>query len=103
MMKIKIGVMGSAEAKSPTELRETAVALGRSIAARGVILLTGATTGLGYRTGKAAHDAGALHVGISPAQDEHEHVERYGFPTDASERTIYPRVVPKGRKVGPVA
>ena len=99
MMKIKIGVMGSAEAKSPTELRETAVALGRSIAARDVILLTGATTGLVYRTGKAAHDAGALHVGISPAQDEHEHVERYGLPTDACDAIIYTGFGLKGRNV----
>jgi len=71
-MKIKNGVMGSAEDSSPADLREQATALGRSIAARDVILLTGATTGLVYATGKAAHDAGALHVGISPAHDERD-------------------------------
>src|SRR5216684_480579 len=99
MMKIKIGVMGSAEEHPPAELREQAVALGRSIAARDVILLTGATTGLVYRTGKAAHDAGALHVGISPAQDEHEHSERYGLPTDACDAIIYTGFGLKGRNV----
>jgi uncharacterized protein (TIGR00725 family) len=99
MMKIKIGVMGSAEDSSPAELREKATALGRSIAARDVILLTGATTGLVYTAGKAAHDAGALHVGISPAQDEHEHVERYGLPADACDAVIYTGFGLKGRNV----
>src|SRR6266404_7963658 len=99
MMKIKIGVMGSAEEHSPAELREQAVALGRSIAVRDAILLTGATTGLVYAAGKAAHDAGALHVGISPAHDEHEHVERYGLPTDACDAIIYTGFGLKGRNV----
>jgi uncharacterized protein (TIGR00725 family) len=98
-MKIKVGVMGSAEENLPAELREKAVALGRSIAARDAILLTGATTGLVYMTGKAAHDAGALHVGISPAHDEHEHVERYGLPTDACDAIIYTGFGLKGRNV----
>src|SRR6266705_4377203 len=99
MMKIKIGVMGSAEENSPGELRDKAVALGRSIAARDVILLTGATTGLVYTTGKAAHDAGALHVGISPAHDEREHVEHFGLPTDACDAIIYTGFGLKGRNV----
>ena len=45
-MKIKIGVMGSAGENLPADLGEQAAALGHSIAARGAILLTGATTGL---------------------------------------------------------
>ena len=98
-MKIKIGVMGSAEKNSPVELREKAAALGRSLAAHDAILLTGATTGLVYTAGKAAHDAGALHVGISPAQDEHEHSERYGLPTDACDAIIYTGFGLKGRNV----
>jgi uncharacterized protein (TIGR00725 family) len=98
-MKIKVGVMGSAEENSPAELREQAAALGSSIAARDAILLTGATTGLVYTTGKAAHDAGALHVGISPAHDEREHVEHYGLPTDACDAIIYTGFGLKGRNV----
>src|SRR5437667_10580841 len=99
MMKIKIGVMGSAEENSPAELREKAVALGRSIAARDVILLTGATTGLVYSTGKAAHDAGALHIGVSPAHDEREHIERFHLPTAACDAIIYTGFGLKGRNV----
>ena len=98
-MKTKIGVMGSAEENSPAELREKAIALGQAIATCDGILLTGATTGLVYTAGKAAHDAGALHVGISPAHDEREHVERYGLPIDACDAIIYTGFGLKGRNV----
>jgi uncharacterized protein (TIGR00725 family) len=98
-MKIKIGVMGSAETVIATALREQALALGKAIASRDVILLSGATTGLVYETGKAASDAGALHVGISPAADEHEHVERYQLPLDACAAIIYTGFGLKGRNV----
>jgi uncharacterized protein (TIGR00725 family) len=98
-MKIKLGVMGSAEENLPSDLREKAAALGRSIAARNAILLTGATTGLVYIAGKAVHDAGGLHIGISPAGDEREHVERYQLPVDACDAIIYTGFGLKGRNV----
>jgi len=98
-MKTKVGVMGSAEAASSGILRDKAVSLGTAIAACDVILLTGATTGLVYATGKAAHDAGAMHIGVSPAADESEHVERYGLPTDACDAIIYTGFGLKGRNV----
>src|SRR5438128_5103555 len=98
-MKIKIGVMGSAEENSSQELRERAAVLGRAIAARGVILLTGATTGLVNDVGKSVHDAGALHIGISPAHDKREHIERFHLPTDACDAIIYTGFGLKGRNV----
>ena len=98
-MKTKIGVMGSAEAATSAVLRDKAFALGTIIAARNVILLTGATTGLVHATGKAAHDAGAMHIGVSPAADERGHVERYGLPTDACDAIIYTGFGLKGRNV----
>jgi uncharacterized protein (TIGR00725 family) len=98
-MKIKIGVMGSAaEAVSP-EIAETAHALGKAIAARDLVLLTGATTGVVYLVGKTAHDAGALHIGISPGENEHEHVETFGLPTDACDAIVYTGFGLKGRNV----
>ena len=96
-MKRKVGVMGSAQ--EVTVLHEKATALGKAIASRKVILLTGATTGLIYATGKAAHDVGALHIGISPAHDECEHVETYALPTDACDAIIYTGFGLKGRNV----
>ena len=98
-MKIRIGVMGSAEEASSPSVNDKAIALGKAIATRDAILLTGATTGLVYLAGKAAHDAGALHVGISPAHDKREHVERYDLPTDACDAIIYTGFGLKGRNV----
>jgi uncharacterized protein (TIGR00725 family) len=97
-MKIKVGVMGSAEEPSTT-LRKKAMALGKVIAGRELILLTGATTGLVYEFGKAAQDAGAFHIGISPASYEREHVERFGLPTDACDAIIHTGFGLKGRNV----
>jgi uncharacterized protein (TIGR00725 family) len=98
-MKIKVGVMGpSAEPDSP-RMAELARALGEAIAARDLILLTGATTGAVYLIGKTARDAGALHVGISPAANETEHVERFKLPTDACDALIYTGFGLKGRNV----
>src|SRR5258708_4868408 len=99
MMKTKVCVMGSAEAAASQALRDKAIALGTVIAASDAILLTGATTGLVYATGKAAHDAGGMHIGVSPAADESEHVERYGLPTDACDAIIYTGFGLKGRNV----
>ena len=96
-MKTKIGVMGSAE--EAAAVGEKADALGKAIAAREAILLTGATTGLVYATGKAAHNAGAMHIGISPAHDKREHIDKYDLPVDACDAIIYTGFGLKGRNV----
>ena len=98
-MKIKIGVMGSAEPAVSSAIAEAARALGRAIASRDLILLTGATTGLVHLIGKTAHEAGAFHLGVSPAGDGREHVERYDLPTDACDALIYTGFGLKGRNV----
>jgi uncharacterized protein (TIGR00725 family) len=98
-MKIKVGVMGpSAEPDSP-RMAELARSLGEAIAARDLILLTGATTGAVHLIGKTARDAGALHIGISPGANETEHVERFNLPTDACDALIYTGFGLKGRNV----
>jgi uncharacterized protein (TIGR00725 family) len=101
-MRIKVGVMGSANDGQPGD-RETlvvkATALGQAIAQRDVVLLTGATTGVVYVVGKAAHEAGGLHVGVSPAHNNQEHTEIYKLPLDASDLVIYTGFGLKGRNV----
>jgi len=102
-VKVKVGVMGSAEGALPggvdPAVHECAEVLGRAIAARDCVLLTGATTGLTYIVAKNARAAGAFHIGISPASSEHEHVERYKLPADASDSIIYTGFGLKGRNV----
>jgi uncharacterized protein (TIGR00725 family) len=101
-MKIKVGVMGSASDASPDTndaLVEKARALAQGIASRELLLLTGATTGIVYVVGKAAHDAGVFHVGVSPADNIREHVERYKLPFDACDLIVYTGFGLKGRNV----
>ena len=98
-MKIKVGVMGpSAEPDSP-HISDLARSLGEAIAARDLILLTGATTGAVHLIGKTARDVGALHIGISPGANEREHVERFKLPIDACDALIYTGFGLKGRNV----
>src|SRR4029077_6362824 len=47
--------------------------------------------------GKAAREAGAFHIGVSPAGGEREHVERYELPLDACSTIIYTVFGLKGR------
>ncbi|SRR5581483_2544533 len=98
-MKIKIGVMGSAAEASSPEIADAARALGKTIAARDLILLTGATTGVIHLVGKTARDAGAFHIGISPGENEREHVETFNLPTDACDAIVYTGFGLKGRNV----
>ena len=102
-MKIKVGVMGSAGESAPASDKDAlwgkAISLAQAIAAQDLLLLTGATTGIVYVAGKAAHDAGIFHVGISPASDSREHVERYKLPLDACDMIVYTGFGLKGRNV----
>ncbi len=78
-IRTKIGIMGSAadalRADRKGALVEKATALAKAIVARRVFLLSGATTGIVYVVGKAAHEAGAFHVGVSLASNSREHVK----------------------------
>lgn len=100
-MSITIGVMGSAGdvATDKAALAQKANELARAITAHKLPLMTGATTGIVYVVGKAAHDAGAFHVGISPAENAQEHVERYSLPLDACDQIVYTGFGLKGRNV----
>ena len=96
--------MGSAATDSAgLETGNTLVAkaerLARAIAAKDVVLLTGATTGIVYVVGKTAHDAGAFHIGISPGSNQLEHVQLYHLPLDACDSLIYTGFGLKGRNV----
>jgi len=98
-MKIKIGVMGSAGQAATPSINETARALGQAIAARDLVLFTGATTGVIHLVGTAARDAGAFHIGISPGENERDHVERFQLPADACDAIVYTGFGLKGRNV----
>ena len=89
----------SARLETGNTLVAKAERLAQVIAAKDVVLLTGATTGIIYVVGKTAHDAGGFHIGISPGSNEREHVELYKLPLDACDTLIYTGFGLKGRNV----
>jgi len=102
MMRIKVGVMGSAAEVEPgqrPELEPKLTQLSTALAAHDVVLFTGATTGLIHEVGKAAQTVGVFHVGISPASSLEEHVSRFGLPTDGCDVLVYTGFGLKGRNV----
>jgi uncharacterized protein (TIGR00725 family) len=75
-----ICVSGAASGDTVTKSKELAEQLGRSIAKSGHILTTGATVGLPLYAARAAHKAGGMSIGFSPASSLREHVHKYRLP-----------------------
>lgn len=89
-LKYKICVSGSAETEYCTPgTVEKAMEIGRIIARRGMVLVTGATTGIPYWSAKGAKEAGGIVIGISPAASKAAHVKTYHLPIDFHDLIIY--------------
>lgn len=98
-MKIKIGVMASAEAEVAVRLKPLLEELGAEIARRDCLLLTGATTGVPDAVSHEARRRGCFTIGISPAHHAHEHTAVYGLPVDGCDALIFTGFGLKGRNV----
>src|SRR5258708_14757853 len=89
-LKYKICVSGSADTSyCPPEVIESAEEVGRLIAQRNMILVTGATTGIPYWSAKGAKEAGGIVIGLSPAASKAAHVKSYRLPTEYHDLIIY--------------
>ena len=104
MRKPVVGVMGASENDALSEsekarLKKLAERLGTVLAQHDCILVTGATTGLPDMVAKAFRKCGGFALGISPAQDRKEHLERYGLPDDGADVIVYTGFGYKGRNV----
>jgi len=104
MAKAVIGVMGASESDALTDaekarLKQLAEKLGSAIAKHDCILISGATTGLPDLISRAVREHGGFAVGISPAENRREHIERYKMPPDAADVIIYTGFGLKGRNV----
>jgi uncharacterized protein (TIGR00725 family) len=84
----RIGVFGAASNWSD-EASKRADAIGEAIAKCGMILVTGATSGLPYQAGQAAIKNEGFVLGISPAHNSKDHVERYQKPLDGCSLIIW--------------
>lgn len=99
MMKVKIGVMGSASGKLDEKACRLAYCLGQEIARRDCLLLTGGCPGLPYEATKGAKAAGGMTIGVSPAHNLTEHVDVYKSPDDNLDVLIYTGSGLMGREV----
>lgn len=90
-MKIRIGVMGSAQGPSieNQESIKKAIELGHHIAKADCILVNGACPGLPDEAAYGAHQAGGFVMGVSPAFSEKEHIDRYRSPHEYYDMILY--------------
>lgn len=102
-MKPTIGVMGWGgtlpESVDISKISVLADQLGKAIAQRGCILITGATNGTPDLVVKAVRRYKGFAVGISPACSQAEHMSNYGLPIDSSDLIVYTGFGYKGRNV----
>jgi len=88
--RLKFCISGAAETGvCSADALDKAKELGHEIAARGAILINGATTGFPYWAAIGAKEAGGFTIGISPASSEKEHAETFGLPIDYLDMIIY--------------
>lgn len=89
-LKYKICISGSATLDVATPgTAEKAELIGRLIAERGMVLITGATTGIPYLAAKGAKEAGGIVIGLSPAASKLAHVKSYHLPLEYHDLIIY--------------
>ena len=79
-MKYSICVSGASSGETVSASRDLSERVAIAIAKSGHILTTGATTGLPFFAAKAAHEAGGMSIGFSPATSLREHLYKYRLP-----------------------
>lgn len=99
-LKYKICVSGAAQTgHCGSDALEQAEVLGKEIARRGLVLVTGATTGIPYWTAKGAKSEGGIVIGLSPAASKTAHIKTYRLPVDYHDLIIYTGFEYSGRNL----
>lgn len=89
-LKFKICVSGAAETDHCLkDAVEKAELVGRLVALHGMVLVTGATTGIPYWAAKGCKEAGGTVIGFSPAASKAAHLRTYHLPTDYHDVIVY--------------
>lgn len=80
MKLYKICIVGGAEGENAEKAYPLARQMGREIAKRKCVLITGATSGVPFEAAKAAKNIGGSNIGFSPAGSEIEHRKKFRLP-----------------------
>ena len=99
IVKVKVGVMGSAGGEMEIEALNKSYLLGKAIAENGAVVVTGGCPGLPFAATKGAKEADGFTIGISPGIDLKEHVELYQSPTEYLDILIFTGSGLMGREV----
>lgn len=98
-MALKVGIMGAASGHFTPEALAVSFELGRVVAERGMILISGSAPGLPLESARGAQSAGGLSVGISPALSLDEHLHVYNSPVEGFDVLIYTGSGLMGREI----
>lgn len=98
-LRITVGVMGSAGGRLGEAVLQKAFEMGRQIALRGCVLVTGACPGLPHQAVKGAKSAKGIVVGISPALNFEEHCMKYHSPYEGYDALVYTGSGLMGREI----
>ncbi len=85
---MKIAVCGSGTS-SEEEILKKSFQIGKEIAKNNIMLVTGGGTGYPLEAAKGAFLNKGKVIGMSPAKNEKEHKEAYGFTTEYFSEIIY--------------
>jgi uncharacterized protein (TIGR00725 family) len=99
VLKITVGVMGSAGGDLSQETLRKAYRMGQEIARRGCVLITGACPGLPHQAVLGAKSMQGIVVGISPALNFEEHAMKYASPYHGYDAIIYTGSGLMGREI----
>ncbi|MDY6917730.1 MAG: hypothetical protein SVP26_07260 [Chloroflexota bacterium] len=97
--RMTVGVMGSSGGTIPAEVSQRLYELGKEIARRRYVLVTGACPGLPHEAVKGADSLNGVVVGVSPALDFEEHVLRFHSPVRGYDALIYTGSGLMGREI----
>lgn len=87
--QFKIAVSGAADGEVVAPAKELAVKVGREIALKKCILLTGATTGIPQYAALGASKSKGVVIGFSPATSRREHLKKYRLPVEHHDIIFY--------------
>lgn len=98
-MKIQIGVMGSAGGPITDDDLALARRVGRRIAERNCVIVTGACPGIPHAAVLGAHEMGGHSLGVSPAHSREEHTDVFTSPLEPYDAIVFTGSGLMGREV----
>lgn len=98
-MKTQIGVMGSAGGPITEQQLALARRVGRRIAERDCVIVTGACPGIPHAAVLGAHEKGGRSLGVSPAHSREEHTDVFTSPLEPYDAIVFTGSGLMGREV----